>query len=1080
MTNEIRSAREANGNEVVSGSVELFGFDANGEVRVTGSSLAQAIPAFDGDGIFESWSAASAGQFTDGQAAMVLDIDTGTHTDPVTSESVDNAGIYIFRAAAPSGLERVSDTIVAAADDRAVLSQAWAEGTEPGGEGTKSAKEHADDAALEAERAEAAQSAQAAEGATQVALAAGSANAASDFANNASNSASAALSESNFVEGISASAGALKRYRTKALMDADISGIAADEFVEVQADETFSERITRYQKQGPLLVRVATVYPAPTSIYADSVTGNDANLGTRGSPVLTLGRAKALLSDGDTLYLAGNSIFENDDLSDLDDLKIRAYGDGRRPIITASRAIPAADWSLHSGNIYKATVVFEKTKSPQSGVRAGYGLWDDAPGTFKPAAICGLDQIITASALATDTGAMTAGTMTVRETGEDNADPRISFSVASADYYVWLADGSNPGSNGRTIRYAEQIFVLLVGLNADIEGIDCARTENKDAVGSAANGNIAGRVHDFRMIDANSHGTVLRGTRHSKYFASSNPKTLNFGASGNGLHLFRTSLGDGASDGAYADDCELIGFFSGVSVHGGTGDTVAPYSEWDLGEIKVSKCNRGISVGGGLGVPSDGIRIRKLVCDETTMAVATGGADVRVGRLEYSYRSVDSADCQVFDASSDGTIIVENGFAVLSEGVGFARRYLSGSQSVGSITLDNFTAVGAQRAGGGFQFGNLTVTDCIGIPVPTDTYTGTFTATNSHIIDVQFRTLGALQAEHSGIGNDCTVAVHEQPYLRTIIADDVDEIDLGNVASGTSGNNWFTVPWGFSALQNSGPIKIVDYDGAGNDLVLYEIERDSANSASGVRWAYSLRDSETLDATFSNKQIKSFRLNRKTFPADAGTAQLDPDRDVITLSNPEYFSVGQYIRLGALLGRDAFGLFRITAMTDDHATLDREVPWMTYTRSGGASYVSHAGGIGATPPSVPVSFGFPLLMGVQVPTSLEGTLTYADSTEITFTQNNQFTRMDPISAAATTFDGTNGVNNSFTVETGEILSGFAVDVGGEINLTWPVYVRELEPQYVADPLRSTYPILKKDTVIASKRIGFSPNLAAKW
>ena len=71
-----------------------------------------------------------------GASAKVFD-DAGTHTDPVNATvGVANEGVYSFVESA--GWERIAN--LEAEDARA-----WAEGTEPGGPGTRSAKEWAED-----------------------------------------------------------------------------------------------------------------------------------------------------------------------------------------------------------------------------------------------------------------------------------------------------------------------------------------------------------------------------------------------------------------------------------------------------------------------------------------------------------------------------------------------------------------------------------------------------------------------------------------------------------------------------------------------------------------------------------------------------------------------------------------------------------------------------------------------------------------------------------------------------------------------------------------------------------------------
>lgn len=94
---------------------------------------------------YKTWTALSGVTGSAGDFALVISTDTGTHTDPVATGTADNAGIYAW-SASPAGWERVDEL-------PALLAMAWAEGTEPGGVSTKSAKEWATEAQTASEGA---------------------------------------------------------------------------------------------------------------------------------------------------------------------------------------------------------------------------------------------------------------------------------------------------------------------------------------------------------------------------------------------------------------------------------------------------------------------------------------------------------------------------------------------------------------------------------------------------------------------------------------------------------------------------------------------------------------------------------------------------------------------------------------------------------------------------------------------------------------------------------------------------------------------------------------------------------------
>lgn len=105
---------------------------AAAEAQEWATRAANAVP-------FTTWAAlAAATDMVAGDRATVTTADTGTHTDPVAGGTVSNSGIFAY-SASPAGWQRIGNTSAADA-------AAWAEGTLPGGPGTKSAEEWAAEA----------------------------------------------------------------------------------------------------------------------------------------------------------------------------------------------------------------------------------------------------------------------------------------------------------------------------------------------------------------------------------------------------------------------------------------------------------------------------------------------------------------------------------------------------------------------------------------------------------------------------------------------------------------------------------------------------------------------------------------------------------------------------------------------------------------------------------------------------------------------------------------------------------------------------------------------------------------------
>jgi hypothetical protein len=91
-----------------------------------------------------TWAATAAMSFTAGELVEVPATDTGTHVDPISGLTVPNTGVFRYKTGSPSGLERIY-AVDLGVRDAALRAQAWAEGIEPGGPGSRSAKGWAED-----------------------------------------------------------------------------------------------------------------------------------------------------------------------------------------------------------------------------------------------------------------------------------------------------------------------------------------------------------------------------------------------------------------------------------------------------------------------------------------------------------------------------------------------------------------------------------------------------------------------------------------------------------------------------------------------------------------------------------------------------------------------------------------------------------------------------------------------------------------------------------------------------------------------------------------------------------------------
>lgn len=100
---------------------------AAGNVLLTATAAAAKAQTVANTGVgrvYETWTALSAAPGSDGDGAIVIDTDTGTHTDPVTSSSVPNSGVYRYQSGTPSGWKHIANSAVVDAGIYAQQAQA--------------------------------------------------------------------------------------------------------------------------------------------------------------------------------------------------------------------------------------------------------------------------------------------------------------------------------------------------------------------------------------------------------------------------------------------------------------------------------------------------------------------------------------------------------------------------------------------------------------------------------------------------------------------------------------------------------------------------------------------------------------------------------------------------------------------------------------------------------------------------------------------------------------------------------------------------------------------------------------------
>lgn len=809
------------------------------------------------------------------------------------------------------------------------------------------------------------------------------------------------------------------------------------------------------------------------TVFLDSINGDDGNDGlTPDTPVQTVAAANALLEDGNTLRVARNSVVYRGAFNTKRHLTVRPYGSGRRPIFTSAKEIPAVSWSLYSGNIYKATVVHDvaTNASNDPAFYCQFAIFDDVGDSFMPARMCGLKRITAKSGgdnipLATHIAEMTAGSFTVRRTGADDASP-FNPSATTFDYYVWLADGSNPGSNGRTIRYVEQSSVASFGYGCDIEGIDFCRSGSKDHLsgGAGTAPGSAGRLHDIRIIDASVHGSVIRCSTYTKYYAEKNPYA-SFGGAGNGLHLYRSEGYDGVSRGAWLDDVEIVGFETGILCHGDgsePGASTNAFEQWEMGSIKIRDCGLAMNVSE---VGTD-VHVKSFHASGGYLDAGVEGN--RGIKSDYVQCVVDdfSFYSQIYPDGSrrniqvlSGNVTINNGWCYIQPAAEGAYPSLAVASGNGRIILKNFTVINGPLFTVSFSEG-VTLEAYDSILGRIGQQPTAIIASNCQILDGA-KTLAEIQADHPGVADDCLVPYYDQPWSHVVEASEITTIDWGT-ADGVAGAAFFLS--NKTDLETRYNLKIVGVDG-GNDLIVQQIARDAAND-SGGKYAYT-SNVTSLPESFTGATVQIVRMQRDIFPEDAGTLTLSSTSNAGWASEPSNFTAGQIVRLGAMAGREAFGLYRVQSVDGEDVYFVEDIPWQTQTQYARSRFYAS---ITQTPagdePFVSMSFGFPIDLKSNENWGVNGTITYVTGGTLDFTAYRA-------NAAGTIDSDKAGANTpKIQTENGVVPWAFNVNVGDQIDLTARVFIREWTPAFSGNPTRDRAPYLANGSVLAAAGMGW--------
>lgn len=292
-----------------------------------------------------------------------------------------------------------------------------------------------------------------------------------------------------------------------------------------------------------------------------SSTGSDSNPGTLAEPFQTLDKINSLaLTDTSKVYLKRGDSFVGSLTAQSDSIIYDAYGTGDKPKIYGSELITG--WTLHSGNIWKATFNTTINQLFVNGVRmqvarypeTGYATVDAAPTTssLTDAALNGaLDYtgticLIHSDGYALDRRTVTSSSGTTLQLssapfGNVTANEKYIlvgklefltvpgqwfYDDATNTVYLWKADGTEPTDTevrGSTLDYGiyadgkdyvnvKNIEVLqqkkhgVYFTNSDYFAIDNIKSTDADAVGIRNYLGHHGTIENCTITGANHYG----------------------------------------------------------------------------------------------------------------------------------------------------------------------------------------------------------------------------------------------------------------------------------------------------------------------------------------------------------------------------------------------------------------------------------------------------------------------------------------------------------------------------------------------------------------------------------------------
>ncbi|CAB4187748.1 hypothetical protein UFOVP1167_7 [uncultured Caudovirales phage] len=914
-------------------------------------------------------------------------------------------------------------------------------------------------------------------------------------------SATAAAGSATTAVAAAQSSGNIVFYDTKALANAGLAGLSANQVIEVFADESLSGQRTRYRKEGGVYV-FKMYLPKGIDVYVDSISGSDANNGLSPStPKQNISAANTLMNTGGTLWLAkGSQWFGGAFSFDLAYSRLRAYGQGNKPILDGAQAI-SGTWTQHGTytNLWYIDVTFAEATTGNFSNQSGAWhpmIWDEAASSRTTES--GLIRVLNEDTVSGSVVAQTTingllniangvpGSFTVHRTGSTNYEPR-SDNGTQFRFYVYLADGSNPNTNGRTVYTVSQRYVAnFGGGGASVEGILFQRTGAKDMVGVWGGVLKVGEFVDCDFLEAAIHATVVGGAEFRRCIAraASHGDSRRYG--GGAYHNFRGSSGLGTSRGFKIYDCEAWGFLNAVYSHNDSG-SVPEHTTFDVDGLLARDCGAVIARQGVL----KSTRVRRV----TAVNCSTVGSAVGGIYEDCVFINVTTSLCPVYALKE--TVTFRNCFIYkpLGSRLEILDPYILGTISSGdypTATFENTTIYGdisypgnSQRQQQNWVLRNSIMHNYVALDSATEGnwVSGTITATNSYIGISGGNTFEALRTVQTGINANCVSNTRKTKFSKVVVSGDLTYLNTTRTASysGTpNGDGTADLTMNFNDRSQNRYVRVVDAYGSGSH---YEGRITNIGTLS----TDPIKVTPAPSSAFSSKAFHEARWSRKLFdPAGDTCLAVSFDGTQVRVANGLLYTVGMFVHVGkiGLKGTD-YGPRSITAISGNVLTLSSPCAWTCFGDiSSTYNSVDNSVSNKAPLPTTTLSFGFPLstvtsasITPFSYPllsiTAVEGGTYTAKMTNSTAVFNNP----TGLPAMTYTFQGyrTNLTGLSYgaiATREGYVDVGWGIAVGDTLTVEVPALIEAWAPKFATNPVLSLDGSLQSNTYLADLGIGY--------